>query len=244
MNMAYDECALASRDLCLLRVYESKKEGVILGRFQRIDEEIDLKKCLDDEIELVRRISGGGTVFKVPTWEYNYSLVLSLDEFPAFHDVKKSYFIVLRVLLRTVNDLWKVNSEIYPGSTDIVLKSQKISGNSQARRGNRFLMHGTLLVKIDRTKMFRYIKMPRDKYLVRGFKEQSEFVTDLSSFSNSQVKFDDFADSFSENMAKLLNVERYYDNPSSKEIELSKGICALRYHNSTWLYSGKLEEIK
>lgn len=244
MNMAYDECALASSDPCLLRVYKSETEGVILGRFQRIDEEIDLKKCLNDGIEVVRRISGGGTVFKVPSWEYNYSLILALDKFPNFHDVKRSYSIVLRVLLRTVNDLWKVNSEIYPGSTDIVLKSQKISGNSQARRGNRFLMHGTLLVKADRTRMFRYIKMPRDKYLVRGFKEQSEFVTDLSSFSNSQIRFDSFADRFSENIARLLNVERYYDNPSSREIESSKRICTLRYHNSAWLYSGKLEESK
>lgn len=77
MNMAVDETILLSQkeqSTPTLRFYDWETPAFSFGYFQDIASEVDIDACRADGIELVKRMTGGGTV--VHGWELTYTLVL------------------------------------------------------------------------------------------------------------------------------------------------------------------------
>ena len=77
MNMAVDEAILLSQkeqSTPILRFYDWRTPAFSFGYFQDIASEVDVDGCRADGIELVKRMTGGGTV--VHGWELTYTLVL------------------------------------------------------------------------------------------------------------------------------------------------------------------------
>lgn len=77
MNMGIDEAILLAQQEQpnpTLRFYEWSSPAFSFGYFQDIDSEVDVAACRADGIELVKRMTGGGTV--VHGWELTYTLIL------------------------------------------------------------------------------------------------------------------------------------------------------------------------
>ena len=77
MNMAIDEAILLAQKAQpnpTLRFYAWSSPAFSFGYFQEIASEVDIEACRADGIELVKRMTGGGTV--VHGWELTYTLVL------------------------------------------------------------------------------------------------------------------------------------------------------------------------
>ena len=77
MNMGIDEAILLAQQEQpnpTLRFYEWSSPAFSFGYFQDIASEVDVAACRADGIELVKRMTGGGTV--VHGWELTYTLVL------------------------------------------------------------------------------------------------------------------------------------------------------------------------
>lgn len=77
MNMAIDEAILLTQkeqSNPTLRFYEWSSPAFSFGYFQDIASEVDVEACRADGIELVKRMTGGGTV--VHGWELTYTLIL------------------------------------------------------------------------------------------------------------------------------------------------------------------------
>ena len=77
MNMAVDEAILLAQKEQpnpTLRFYEWSSPAFSFGYFQDITSEVNVEACRTDGIELVKRMTGGGTV--VHGWELTYTLIL------------------------------------------------------------------------------------------------------------------------------------------------------------------------
>ena len=77
MNMAVDEAMLLSQKEQpnpTLRFYTWSSPAFSFGYFQDIASEVDVEMCRADGIELVKRMTGGGTV--VHGWDLTYTLIL------------------------------------------------------------------------------------------------------------------------------------------------------------------------
>ena len=77
MNMAIDEAILAAQKMQpnpTLRFYDWSSPAFSFGYFQDIALEVDVDACRAAGIELVKRMTGGGTV--VHGWELTYTLIL------------------------------------------------------------------------------------------------------------------------------------------------------------------------
>ncbi|MCE9597256.1 MAG: lipoate--protein ligase family protein [Spirochaetia bacterium] len=109
------------------------------------DEPTAHKSIWKNRISLMRRASGGGTVLHGPG-NWNYSIFLSLEQFPEVYPVKQSYELFLGMVTRALSDQVAVRSA---GQSDLVVKTavgtKKISGNSQFRKHGICAHHGTLL---------------------------------------------------------------------------------------------------
>lgn len=115
--------------------------SIILGRHQNLFQEINLELVNQKGILLVRRISGGGTVFH-DFGNLNFSFITD------FTEEKLDYFkTLIQPIIRAIEQLG-VSVDLAEKNT-IVVDGKKISGNSQHTNMRRLLSHGTLLFHSD-----------------------------------------------------------------------------------------------
>lgn len=165
-NMATDEAiTLArSRDLVpnTVRLYMWKPPAVSLGYFLKAKDAVNLETCKKLDIDIVRRISGGGAVFHSEN-EVTYSVVVKQND-PVLPEDAIEVYKKLSAAIFSVPE--KLGLEVYfePGHPgvcpNLVVAGRKISGNAQARKRGVILQHGTLLLDCDLEIMGEVLKIP------------------------------------------------------------------------------------
>ncbi len=125
-------------NLCGLFLWQSEK-AVVIGRNQNAMRECDIEVLRRERVKLVRRLTGGGAVYQ-DLGNLNYSFISSGNETSVEHHLK----IVL-------NTLRKLGVEaVCSGRNDITFQNRKLSGTAQKKYHHAFLLHGTLLVDLDK----------------------------------------------------------------------------------------------
>jgi len=165
INMAIDEALLAAfapeNSQPVLRTYGWHPAALSLGRFQDAAEVLDLELCRNDSIDIVRRVSGGGTIFH--TDELTYSIVCSPHQIPSATSVKDSFRVLTgflitfyrtlglnaRYAIDTVSDSERLGTRTafcFAGKEtfDILVDDKKIGGNAQRRLKNVIFQHGSI----------------------------------------------------------------------------------------------------
>jgi lipoate---protein ligase len=179
MKMAVDETILNSvgsgSSPPTLRFYSWKRPAVSLGYFQSIGKEIDVDACRRDNIEIFRRMTGGGAVYKDPGGELNYSLVVSEEHVPI--NILESYSKINEGVIEGLRRHGL--SCQHSGINDIIISGKKISGNAQTRRHKAVLQHGTILVDFDAEKMATYLKISAAKLSDKGIMDIRQRVGTL-----------------------------------------------------------------
>ncbi len=161
-----------------LRFWESPRVFVVLGRSSEENEDVDSAACRKDDIPVLRRSSGGGTVVQGPGC-LNFSLVLSKDERPGIRTITGSYREILQMVLKSLGDLgiggeFRLISDLVVPGTE-----KKFSGNAQ-RRGRRYILHhGTILYGFDLELISRYLKLPVRMPDYRRGRGHADFVTNI-----------------------------------------------------------------
>ena len=181
-NIAFDDAlfSMAEKQEAgeYLRFWESPVLFVVMGLTSRREIDVNDTKVLQDNIPVLRRSSGGGTVLQGPGC-LNYALILEKQKHPELNDLRKSYaWISARVIdaLREagVEAYFRPISDLATGTGE-----KKFSGNAQ-RRGKRYILHhGTVLYNFDLGLISRYLKMPQDIPEYRKARAHTDFVTNV-----------------------------------------------------------------
>ncbi len=196
-NILFDELLLAQAEKGeggeVLRFWESPKPFIVLGLIGKVDEDINVSEVLKDEVPVLRRFSGGGTVVQGPGC-LNYSLVLSKESDPRLNDLTKSYQVIFEKILRALT-LAGISAQFMPVS-DLAMQGslKKFSGNAQ-HRGRKFILHhGTILYHFDLSIISKYLLFPRQTPEYRAQRSHEHFVTNipLSGDNIKQVLADSF----------------------------------------------------
>ncbi|MDD5686726.1 MAG: lipoate--protein ligase family protein [Elusimicrobia bacterium] len=177
-NIEYDEELLKlsqNNKEEAVRFWEPKSFFVSLGRDSGLDS-IYEESCKGDNIPVVKRNSGGGTVLLGPGC-LNYSIILACNS--ELFDVRKSYNYILTKVCNVLKTLTKNDVDI-KGISDITLGDRKISGNAQIRKRNYFLHHGTLLYNFNLSLISKYLKQPKKQPDYRSNRSHGEFLTNIN----------------------------------------------------------------
>lgn len=135
-NLAFEEQYFKSFDQDTLRLWINPK-SVVCGKHQIALKECNIYYCDQRSIPVIRRLSGGGTVFHDPG-NINFSFFKKLN---AGNEI--DYTKNLKVITSALNQLgFKVS--ISPRH-DLFLNEFKVSGNAQHVSKGKALHHGTLL---------------------------------------------------------------------------------------------------
>jgi lipoate-protein ligase A len=181
-NIAFDEVLLRLAEKHeggeYLRFWESPTVFIVMGLTGRAPIDVNSIHTQKDNIPVLRRSSGGGTVLQGPGC-LNYALVLSKQKHPEINDLRKSYeWISAKVIgaLRQegVEAYFRPASDLATGPDE-----KKFSGNAQHRRKRYILHHGTILYKFDLSLISRYLNMPHDIPEYRKHRPHTDFVTNV-----------------------------------------------------------------
>ncbi len=138
----------------LLRIWQPVQYFVVLGHGNKWRDEIESSACAADDIPVLRRCSGGGTVMQGPGC-LNYSLILRQDNFSG-DSVQAAFDFVLDRHRRSLEALTAQPVSV-KGQSDLTLGERKFSGNAQYRKREYVLVHGTFLLHYDFSLIERYL---------------------------------------------------------------------------------------
>ena len=134
-NQALEEYLFQNRTEQELFLLWRNRPAVIVGCYQNISQEVNLRQLKEKGIPVVRRSSGGGTVYH-DLGNVNYSLMKKRNKILEYDD----FLIPVIEALRKLGIMAEKDR-----CSDIVIGGRKISGSAQKATGNRVLHHGTLL---------------------------------------------------------------------------------------------------
>jgi lipoate-protein ligase A len=179
-NLALDEALLLEADAGRggerLRLWEWPTPAVIVGAGGRIADDVIEAACQADGVPIFRRSSGGGTVL-LGRGCLLFSLVLAYDRSPLLREIKSSYCYILGHIRDALADLLPGVS--CAGTSDLAADGLKFSGNSQQRKREYLLHHGTLLYDFDRDLLERYLLLPARQPDYRAGRPHAAFVRNV-----------------------------------------------------------------
>jgi lipoate-protein ligase A len=169
-NLAAEEYLFNERrdDYLLLTV---NTPCVIIGKHQVAHVEVDSRYTDRMNIPVIRRISGGGTVYHDPG-NLNFAIIRQSEQ---------GRQVDFRYYTKPVIDFLGsagVNA-VFEGKNDLTVEGLKISGNAEHVYKERVLHHGTLLFDASLENMRGSIKPKNDRYSTRGVESNRTSVTNL-----------------------------------------------------------------
>lgn len=146
---------------------------VVFGRNQQVDLEVNLEYCRQNDINIVRRKSGGGCIYADKDNLMTGCVSASTDVKQSFAEHTER----IAALLRAMGVAAECSSR-----NDVTVEGRKISGNSYYGIGNRAIVHGTLLLDFNTTHMANAITPSRAKLSSKGVKSVPARLTTLHEY--------------------------------------------------------------
>ncbi len=174
INLAIEEHLLRNVQVVEpLLLFYINAPSVIIGRNQNTIEEIDPDFVRENQIHVVRRLSGGGAVYH-DLGNLNFSFITQGKE--DLHNFGKFTRPVVDVLQGL-----GVNA-VLQGKSDIFVDDKKISGNAQYASHGRMFSHGTILFNTNLENMLRAINPRQVQIESKAVQSVRSFVTNVQEY--------------------------------------------------------------
>ncbi|WP_419334851.1 lipoate--protein ligase [Spiroplasma endosymbiont of Sarcophaga variegata] len=185
-NLALDEYLLKNEIKDNIFFLWKNSNTIVIGRNQNTIEEINLQAVETDKVNVVRRITGGGSVYQ-DDGNLCFSIIVDKDD-----EIAKNYESILQPIINVLQKLG-LNAK-FAGKNDIEINGKKISGNAQIKYKNRLLHHGTFLFDVDLSKMQKYLNVDQSKIVSKGIKSIPARVTNIRPLLETDITIDQFMD--------------------------------------------------
>lgn len=192
--------------------------SILVGKNQNTFAEINIDYVKEHNIPVVRRLSGGGTIFG--DLGNVYFTFISNKSNDTFADFKRFTTPIINAL----NKL-SINAE-FSGRNDLTIDGKKFSGNAQYKYKHRVLHHGSLLFSSNMSELSSALKVRQIKFQDKSIKSVSSRVTNISDHLKTPMTVMDFKNFIMSNILseaqegtlyEINDNDLFYINKISKE---------------------------
>ncbi len=244
-NMALDEVIFTTccqKGIPTFRVYRWENPSFSAGISQDVRVVADMQRCLEDGVEVVRRMTGGGILFHDD--EITYSFACRKADIGEPQETLVSYRHICAFLLRFYESLGieayfalqdkdfirqSIPHHICSASRekyDIVAGSKKIGGNAQKRRRQELFQHGIIPCSIDWDLVGRYL---------RGWAQDISLgCASLSELLGRMPDKDIIEEVLIRSFAQQFDVSFIQENLAPEEESLCRRLIETKYANPDW----------
>jgi lipoate---protein ligase len=223
-NIAAEEYLLKNMEKNCFMLWQNES-CVVVGKHQNTLAEINYQLVSENKIPVIRRISGGGTVFH-DTGNLNFTFI-SKGEREKLVNFRKFIDPVVTVL-----DQLGVPAE-FSGKSDIRVNGLKISGNSEHVYHDRVLHHGTLLFSTELSRLEQVLKVSPDKFRDKGVKSLRSTVGNIAEFLDKRITVEEFKHLLLYQMMQTMNTVEFRDL-TKEEIAAIRVLADQKYSSWEW----------
>ncbi len=215
----------SGEEFCILAV---NSPSVIIGKHQSPHREVNTGFAEQHNIPVIRRISGGGTVFH-DKGNLNFSFIRNCEP---------GHQVDFRLHTKPVIDFLHslgVDAK-FEGKNDIKVNGLKVSGNAEHVHRNRVLHHGTLLFSSDMEMLRRSLRSDTSCYKTRAVKSNPSSVTNLNELLPTIKDVSKFRDKLTEFLKSVSVISQDY-NLSGDELKEIESLACSKYKSWEWNYA-------
>jgi lipoate-protein ligase A len=244
MNMAIDEAILTARISNkvpnTLRLYRWQPSAVSIGKNQNPESELYVDNCRKMGIDIVRRISGGGTVFHSADDEVTYSVTAKTANIDK--DIPAAYqriYAAITDALRLLGIPADYNTGDQKNCPNLTVNGKKISGSAQAHKSGIVLQHGTVLLNVDLELMFTLLRVPWAKTCMQVIQVAKNKITSIKAELGHSVSAETASNALSVGFKNAFGIQLANCELTSLERELAEELCREKYATDDWNFHGK-----
>ncbi|PPE04826.1 lipoate protein ligase A [Entomoplasma ellychniae] len=209
---------------------------IVVGRNQNTYAEININEAMKDNVHIIRRNTGGGTVFH-DMGNVCYSLIVNNDK-----NTETSFADVLKPIIKYLQSE-NLNAN-FSGRNDIEIDGYKISGNAQLKSKEKVLQHGTLLFDVELPKILKYLNVDPEKIKHQKVKSKPARVANIKRLL-TDINKDVSLEAFIEGVIKsyTVNEEVKWIKLNSNQQDIVTNLWENKYKLREWTF-GKNEDFE
>lgn len=184
-NLASEEYLLKNFTEDIFLLYRNEP-SIIVGKHQNTIAEINYRYVLEKNIKVVRRISGGGTVFH-DLGNLNFSFINTGK--PGFLVDYRKYLLPMVEAMNTLGISASISER-----NDLYIRGKKITGTASHVYKNRVMHHGTLLFSSEMSDLSNALTNNSGTYTDRAVKSIRSKVTNIKNHLGQDMDVLQFRD--------------------------------------------------
>lgn len=203
------------------------EDTIVVGKHQNALAEINASFAREHNIAVVRRLSGGGTVFHdLGNINFTFILTRETEKVVDFRRYMTPVYELLKKLEVNVN---------YSERNDLFIEGKKVSGNAEHAVRNRVLHHGTLLYSSVIGRLSEALKVRPAVYKDNAVKSVRSPVTNIRPFLREPMDIEAFME------LVRSHVQSYYPAAvpyrlTAADVEAVNRLVVEKYATWEWNY--------
>ena len=218
---------MSSASLPTIRVWVNPR-GAVVGRYQELSAEVNLRFCEQNGIQIGRRFTGGGAVFH-DEGTLNFTVVTP----PQTGKSLNEFYTANSAIISNMLDKLGVRSQFVPPNL-IKISGRKVSGSAAALSRDFAFWHASLLVSTNEQMLNEALQPSRLAATTRFIRSKWQPVITLQSVLSERLEIRDMKRGLIDSCETCFGVKLEKGQLSSDEELLAKTLRETKYSSSQW----------
>ncbi len=224
VNLATEEYILKNIDDDCFMLWINEP-CIIVGKHQNTLAEINYDYVTKNNIPVVRRLSGGGTVFH-DLGNINFTFIKKEN-----NNVNINFKQFTQPILDILNDLGV--EAVHGGKNDLLINGKKISGNAEHIWKHKVMHHGTLLFSSNINNLSSALKVKTGVYTDKAVQSNRSEVTNISEHLRTPLTITQFTQLIIERLRSYYKDISFYDLTDEDHLKIDE-LVATKYNTWAW----------